>query len=96
VSEEGATLESTRCLAVVDGGLILTELGPIAYADVEPPRIGMPGSSRLRTINQRLVQDREVALRRHGSDRSGAIVADVWVDGTHVNEAIREAGKGAV
>jgi hypothetical protein len=96
VSGDRAAPESARCLAVVDGGLILTELGPVAYAEVALPRIGMPGSARLRTVNQRLVQDREISLRRHGSDRSGAILADVWVGDTHVNEAMREAAEGAV
>jgi hypothetical protein len=83
-----AAAEETRCAAVVDGSLILTEAGPIAYADVRVPRVPMPGSAYLRIVNQRLVQDRLIRFERVGEDREGNTVAHVWVDGEYVNERI--------
>ena len=88
-ADQGRSL--TRCLAVVDGALILTELGPVAYADVVPPRIGMPGSAYLRTVNQRLVQDQDVVIVERAVSPDGSIVADVWLGETHVNAVIAEA-----
>ncbi|HKP19148.1 MAG TPA: hypothetical protein VJT84_11760 [Gaiellaceae bacterium] len=80
--------EETRCTAVVDGSLILTEAGAIAYADVRVPRVPMPGSAYLRIVNQRLVQDRVIRFERAGTDREGNTLAQVWVDGENVNERI--------
>jgi hypothetical protein len=82
----GGSGEETRCLAVVDGSLILTEAGPIVYADVRVPRVPMPGSAYLRIVNQRLVQDRLISFERVGADREGNMLAWVWIDGESVNE----------
>ncbi len=80
--------ELTRCIAVVDGSLILTDAGTIAYADVRVPRVPMSGSAYLRIVNQRLVQDREIEFERVDGGDSGTILARVWLDGTNVNDQI--------
>jgi hypothetical protein len=84
----GGGREETLCTAVVDGSLILTEAGALAYAGVRVPRVPMPGSAYLRIVNQRLVQDRVIRFERVGTDRDGTMLAQVWVDGESVNERI--------
>jgi hypothetical protein len=81
-------VEETRCIAVVDGSLILTEAGAIAYQDVDAPRVPMPGSAYIRIVNQRLVQDRVIQVERTGTTRDGTALARVWVDGVSVNARI--------
>ena len=84
----GGELQETRCIAVVDGAMILTEAGALVYEGVRAPRIPMPGSAYIRIVNQRLVQDRIVQVERVGEDRHGTAVARVWVDGESVNDRI--------
>jgi hypothetical protein len=81
-------MEETRCIAVVDGAFILTEMGSIAYDGVRVPRVPMPGSAYLRIVNQRLVQDRVIQFERAGRARDGTPLAQVWVDGENVNERL--------
>lgn len=79
-------MKEARCVAVVDGGMILCEDGLVLlYKDVNPPRIGMPGAAWLRTVNQRLVQDKVVRYEERGTDHRGYTVADVWADELHLN-----------
>ena len=84
----GREMQETRCIAVVDGAMILTEAGAVVYEGVRSPRIPMAGSAYIRIVNQRLVQDRVVQVERVGEDRSGNTVARVWVDGESVNDRI--------
>ena len=81
-------MEETLCIAVVDGSLIITEAGTIAYEGVRVPRVPMPGSAYLRIVNQRLVQDRVIRFERVGDDHEGNTLAQVFVDGENVNERI--------
>ncbi len=86
--------EQTACLAVVDGAMIVTEAGTIVYEDVTVPQVPMPGGAFLRTVNQRLVQDRVIEYEPAGRDRFGNVIARVWVDGESVNAHIaREAAR---
>lgn len=78
-------MKETLCVAAIDGGMILCDIGVLAYKGVNPPRIGMPGAAWLRTVNQRFVQDQVVQYEEHGTDHRGNLVADVWIDGIHLN-----------
>lgn len=80
--------QRTACLAVVDGGMIVTDAGTIVYEGLRVPQIPAPGSVFLRTVNQRLVQDREIEYEAVGVDRFGNLVARVWVDGESVNDRV--------
>jgi hypothetical protein len=80
--------ERTACLAVVDGAMIVTEAGTIVYENLSVPPVPMPGGAFLRTVNQRLVQDRTIDYEAVGRDRFGNLVARVWVDGESVNARI--------
>ena len=84
----GSTFEQTRCVAVVDGCMILTEAGVLVYHGIKPPRVGAPGWARLRIVNQRLVQDRVIMYQALGRDSFGNLVATVEVGGTDVITAI--------
>ena len=59
--------------------------------------MNQPGGSAAKKKLQALVQNREVALRTHGKDRYGRVLAEVFVDGRRIEQADigPRAGRGA-
>jgi hypothetical protein len=75
-----------RCIAV-DGDTLVCNHQKVRLTNVYAPEINQAGGSAAKKKLQALVQNREVALRTHGKDRYGRVLAEVFVDGRRVEQA---------
>ncbi len=66
----------------------------VRLVDVCAPAGGDPGSQLGTRRLSRLVWHKEVRLERRGNDDDGRVLADVYVDGAHVNAKMRDYGYG--
>ena len=64
----------------------------VRLAEVCAPEVGKPGSAQATQTLRGLVERKYVTLERVARDSYARTVADVWVDGTHVNAYMRRAG----
>jgi hypothetical protein len=75
-----------RCIAV-DGDTLVCNRQKVRLTNVYAPEMNQPGGSAAKKKLQARVQNREVALRTHGKDRYGRLLAEVFVDGRRVEQA---------
>ena len=75
-----------RCIAV-DGDTLVCNHQKVRLTNVYAPEMNQTGGSAAKKKLQALVQNREVALRTHGKDRYGRMLAEVFVDGRRIEQA---------
>jgi hypothetical protein len=90
----GAAAE--RCLAV-DGDTLVCNRQKVRLTNIYAAELSQPGGSAAKRRLQALVQSREVALRTHGHDRYGRLLAEAFVDGRRIeqNDVGPRAGRGS-
>ena len=74
-----------RC-AAVDGDTLVCNYQKVRLTNVYAPEMNQPGGSAAKKKLQARVQNREVALRAHGKDRYGRVLAEVFVDGRRIEQ----------
>ena len=88
------TIKVEKCIGVVDGGmLVLEESQTVALKGVRVPRVGVSGGSAMRTVLQRLVQDKQVSYEIKGHDRMGYPSISATVDGVDLSSTMFQALK---
>jgi Staphylococcal nuclease homologue len=75
-----------RCIAV-DGDTLVCNHQKVRLTNVYAAEMNQTGGSAAKKKLQALVQNREVALRTHGKDRYGRVLAEVFVDGRRIEQA---------
>jgi endonuclease YncB( thermonuclease family) len=85
-----------RCIAV-DGDTLVCNHQKVRLTNVYAPELNQPGGSAAKKRLQALVQNREVALRPHGKDRYGRLLAEAFVDGRRIEQGDigARAGRGS-
>jgi hypothetical protein len=85
-----------RCLAV-DGDSLVCNRVKVRLTNVYAAELNQPGGSAAKRRLQALVQGREVALRPHGHDRYGRLLAEAFVDGRRIEQSDigPRAGRGS-
>jgi len=82
----------TKCVEVHDGDTFLTHSEKwIRLAGVNCPELGKYGSQKATAILARLIEGRTIVYEPVGRSY-GRIVANVWVYGRNVNNAMRRYG----
>lgn len=91
-----ALAQATEC-RVVDGDSLVCGVERIRVRDVYAAEYKQAGGREAKRRMEALVRGKDVTLVRHGQDRHGRTLADVWVDGRKiVQEDIGpRAGNGA-
>jgi len=74
-----------RCRAV-DGDTIRCGSERIRLRQIYAPEMSEPGGADARARLQRRLEEGEVRLERHGRDRYGRTRADVYIDGTRIEQ----------
>lgn len=77
---------------VRDGDSFGSTVGEVRLAGVCAPERGRPGAEVAKQRLERLILHRTVVLNQRGRDSYGRIVAEVYVNGIHVNAAMRGYG----
>ena len=69
----------------------------VRLTNVYAAELNQPGGSAAKRRLQALVKGREVALRPHGHDRYGRLLAEAFVDGRRIEQADvgPRAGRGS-
>jgi nuclease-like protein len=75
-----------RCIAV-DGDTLVCNHQKVRLTNVYAAEMNQPGGGAAKKKLQALVHHREVALRTHGKDRYGRVLAEVFVDGRRIEQA---------
>lgn len=75
-----------RCIAV-DGDTLVCNHQKVRLTNVYAPEMNQTGGGAAKKKLQALVHNREVALRTHGKDRYGRVLAEVFVDGRRIEQA---------
>jgi endonuclease YncB( thermonuclease family) len=85
-----------RCIAV-DGDTLVCNRQKVRLTNVYAPEMNQPGGSAAKRKLQALVQNREVALRPHGKDRYGRLLAEAFVGGRRIEQGDigPRAGRGS-
>ena len=85
-----------RCLAV-DGDSLVCNRVKVRLTNVYAAELNQPGGTAAKRKLQALVQGREVALRAHGHDRYGRLLAEAFVDGRRIEQSDvgPRAGRGS-
>jgi hypothetical protein len=85
-----------RCIAV-DGDTLVCNHRKVRLTNVYAPEMNQPGGSAAKRKLQALVQNREVALRPHGKDRYGRLLAEAFVAGRRIEQGDigPRAGRGS-
>jgi hypothetical protein len=85
-----------RCIAV-DGDTLVCNRQKVRLTNVYAPEMNQAGGSAAKKRLQGLVQNREVALRPHGKDRYGRLLAEAFVDGRRIEQSDigPRAGRGS-
>ena len=78
-----AEAHAERCRAV-DGDSLLCGTERVRLYDVYAAELNQAGGRAAKRNLEALVRHRELVLRRHGTDRYGRTLADVYVDGRKV------------
>lgn len=80
---------------VIDGDTFETRnnASRVRLKDVDTPERGEPGFERAKSALERLILHRTVRILTHARDVYGRRIADVWVNGTHVNQAMQPYSK---
>jgi nuclease-like protein len=94
IATEAAWAE--RCLAV-DGDSLVCNRVKVRLTNVYAAELNQPGGSAAKRRLQALVQGREVALRPHGHDRYGRLLAEAFVAGRRIEQSDigPRAGRGS-
>jgi micrococcal nuclease len=74
-----------RCLAI-DGDTLVCNRQKVRLANVDAPELKAAGGRAAKRRLQALVEGREVALRKHGQDRYGRLLAEAFVDGRRIEQ----------
>ena len=80
----GAAAE--RCIAV-DGDSLVCNRQKVRLTNVYAAELDQAGGSAAKRRLQALVHGREVALRSHGHDRYGRLLAEAFVGGRRIEQA---------
>lgn len=85
-----------RCIAV-DGDTLVCNRQKVRLTNVYAPELNQAGGGAAKRKLQALVQGREVALRPHGQDRYGRMLAEAFVAGRRIEQADigPRAGRGS-
>ena len=78
-----------RVVEVIDGDTFRTAANRIRLANVDAPELNEPGGQAAKRELERLIGGKEVIYEEKARDPYGRIVAQVWVNGTDVNAAMR-------
>ncbi len=82
-----------RCVLVTDGGTLRTDkLIWLRLARVKPPPMKTPGGEWAKRTLESIVLYKDIFYEPVTFDESGRIVAEVWVGGTNVNDAMLRHG----
>jgi endonuclease YncB( thermonuclease family) len=81
----------------VDGDTLVCNHQKVRLTNVYAAEMNQPGGSAAKKKLQALVQNREIALRAHGKDRYGRVLAEAFVDGRRIEQADigPRAGRGS-
>jgi endonuclease YncB( thermonuclease family) len=81
----------------VDGDTLVCNHQKVRLTNVYAAEMNQPGGSAAKRRLQALVQNRDVALRPHGKDRYGRLLAEAFVDGRRIeqNDVGPRAGRGS-
>lgn len=71
----------------MDGDTLVCNRVKVRLTNVYAAELNQPGGSAAKRKLQARVQNREVALRAHGKDRYGRVLAEVFVDGRRIEQA---------
>ena len=74
-----------RCLAI-DGDTLVCNRQKVRLANVDAPELDRAGGRAAKRRLQTLVQGREVALKIHGQDRYGRLLAEAFVEGRRIEQ----------
>jgi endonuclease YncB( thermonuclease family) len=85
-----------RCIAV-DGDTLVCNRQKVRLTNVYAPEMNQPGGSAAKRKLQSLVHNRDVALRPHGRDRYGRLLAEAFVGGRRIEQGDigARAGRGS-
>jgi micrococcal nuclease len=74
-----------RCLAI-DGDTLVCNRQKIRLVNVYAAELNQAGGAAAKRKLQALVQGRDVALKSHGHDRYGRVLAEAFVDGRRIEQ----------
>jgi micrococcal nuclease len=80
-----APVWADRCIAI-DGDTLVCNRQKVRLANVDAPELKAAGGREAKRRLQALVQGREVALKPHGQDRYGRLLAEAFVDGRRIEQ----------
>jgi len=85
-----------RCIAV-DGDTLVCNRVKVRLTNVYAAELNQSGGAAAKRRLQALVRGREVALRPHGHDRYGRLLAEAFVDGRRIEQSDvgPRAGRGS-
>jgi len=86
-------LKTARCIHVIDGDTIELDDGErIRYEGVDALELGTPGGEEAKRVNESSVLNKIIQYEEKARDPFGRIVAQVYVDGISVNQALIDRG----
>jgi hypothetical protein len=74
-----------RCLAI-DGDTLVCNRQKVRLTNVDAPELQAAGGRAAKRRLQALVEGREVALKKHGQDRYGRLLAEAFVAGRRIEQ----------
>jgi micrococcal nuclease len=74
-----------RCLAI-DGDTLVCNRQKVRLTNVDAPELQAAGGRAAKRRLQALVEGREVALKKHGQDRYGRLLAEAFVEGRRIEQ----------
>jgi endonuclease YncB( thermonuclease family) len=85
-----------RCIAV-DGDTLVCNRQKVRLTNIYAAELNQAGGAAAKRRLQAVVQGREVALRPHGRDRYGRLLAEAFVEGRRVEQGDvgPRAGRGS-
>ena len=87
------TRVNATCEYVRDGDTFRTTAQIwVRLARVNAPEIGTPSGQRAKETLERLIFGKPITYESVARDNYGRIVAEVWVNGTNVNDYMRAQG----
>lgn len=79
-----------RVIEVIDGDTFRTSTETIRLADVQAPEKGTPYSRMAKEKLESLILGKYVRYEVKAKDIYGRVVAQVWVNGSDVNDTMRK------
>lgn len=84
---DGDTLE-----LIIDKGFYDTSKRRVRLLGVDTPERGQVNYKEATEYTRSLAEGKDVIIQTFKGDDFGRYLADVWIDGVHLNEALRQSG----